>query len=126
VLLDLHPEPEYPELWVRTDDGVTTVGKLDTSINIGKVHAARDALTSVIETGYFTREDVKSFEFHYYFSDVDVWLEYMAGHWTDAAINPTIPTRARALLRRPTDRLLIRERVHAARLIAKPRPPLLL
>ncbi len=118
LLLDLHPEPEFPRLEVHAGDGVTSVGDLDTSANVAKVHAARAVLASAIDAGYFVREDATTFEFRYYFDTIDTWLAYMAERWKEAAIAPTLVTRIRSVLHPPTGRLVIRESVHAARLRA--------
>jgi hypothetical protein len=119
VLLDLHPEPKYPILEVHTNDGVTDVGQLDTSSNVAKVHAARAVLASVVEAGYFAREDAQTFDFHYHFSDVDAWLDYMSARWTEAVIDAALETEARELLEKATGELVIRERVYAERLRAR-------
>lgn len=116
MLLDIHPEPEWPDLEVHRNGQVSVVGQLDTSSNAAKVLVARVLRSSVVEEGRFALERTREFEFLYHFSSVDDWLSYMADRWDDAVINPSLVTRARDLLREAPGEVIIRERVHAARL----------
>ena len=115
MLLDLHPEPEWPRLEVHVGDRITAIGDLDTTGNVAKVLTARRVLASLIDDGLFIAERVTRFEFRYHFSSVDAWLAYMTENWTSATIAPAQVTRAREVLAEATGTLVICEQVHAAR-----------
>ena len=116
MLLDIHPEPEFPVLEVWTGHRRINLGRLDTSKNVAKVHAARAVLASVVSAGYFASEQSTTFEFLFHFDGVDSWLTYMAERWTEAVIDPDVCARASRLLQPIGGELIIREQLHAARL----------
>ena len=107
---------------MHVDGRIDGVGPLDTSANVAKVLAARLVLASVVDAGFLAPERATAFEFRYYFSSVDAWLEYLAEHWTSAVVDPATITRVRELIRDTTGELVIRERVHVARL-RRAQPP---
>jgi hypothetical protein len=92
-------------------------------VGIAKIHTARSRLASVVQAGYFVPTRTTSFEFLYRFDSVAAWLAYMSERWSDATIDPGIPSRARRLLRRATRELVICEQIRATRLERQSKPP---
>lgn len=117
MLLDIHPEPEDSRVEVQVGNNLFRVGRLGESDHIRRTQASRAVLASVVGAGYFGRKREITFDFLYHFDSVEAWLSYMAERWADAQIDPAIVGRARELLSAGTGKLLIRRRLHAARLI---------
>jgi hypothetical protein len=118
LLLDLHPEPDNPEVEVGlTGTGSTRLGGVDSTALIANIRAARAAVASAVERQWFAQEGTLTFDFISHFTNVDEWLAHREERRSTSQLKPAIVERARELLslNRGAE-LLIRERVLATRL----------
>jgi hypothetical protein len=124
VLLDLHPEPEFPIVEiVRDGSEATSIGNVDTTALIGKIHAARAALASAVQARWFDRQRELVFEFVSHFASVEEWLAHRKARRSTGLIDEALLERARALLASPRrGTLVVRERVRATRFRRNPAP----
>ena len=91
------------------------MGQLDESSFIDAVLAARKALASVVEAGYFASQQEKTFQVLYHFDSVDACKSFLAED--DWAELPTdVEARARELLAGRTGEVLMQEQIRALRL----------
>jgi hypothetical protein len=116
LLLDMYPAAGHGRVALYTRGRTLRIGQLDESAHEPKVANAQAAMRAVIDTGLFAVERETTFEFVYHFDTVDVWLEYMAAHWSAALVAEDLIARARKLLARGGGELRIRREIHAARL----------
>ena len=70
-MLDIHPQPQQPQIEVQVGDRSVEVGHLDVSNSISEIHAARTVLASTIEERLFQKEQEAKLEFVYHFDSVD-------------------------------------------------------
>ena len=117
LLLDLHPEPEQPTIdAVRDGMRLEYLGRIDTSGLITNIYAARAALASLIEAGWFVPERSLIYDFISHFSSVDEWLRHREERRSSSVVEPAVIARARALLAQDgRSELRVSERVLASR-----------
>ena len=116
VLVDIHPEPEPWVVEIRVGDQRTQVGEIGDRPVLKRIPPARATLAAAVEAGYFVRERETTFEFLSHFDSVESWLSYLAGLTYQLVPDEALVTDACQLLSLGTGQLVVRERVHAARL----------
>jgi hypothetical protein len=118
LLLDLHPEPEHFNVDVVPTGGTTVhVGQQDTTSLSTNIRAARAALTSLVDAGWFRPERSMLFDFVSRFSSVDQWLRHREEQRSTSVLAPEMVLHARELLAPGVGELCVRERILATRLI---------
>ena len=114
-MLDIHPEPEDASVEVRHGQRLTFVGPYQRPVIYQNIHAARAALTAMVDAGLFARERSIAFEVLYHFDSVDKWLAYRVERGTSTEVDPALLARARDVLAETSGELLIREQMRATR-----------
>jgi len=115
-LLDVHPEPVQPTVEVMLGgEGAAYRGVIDTSGLIANIHAARAALASLVDGGWFEPQRSAVFDFISHFSSVDEWLRHREERRSTSVIDPSVIAHARELLPLQGDsELRVSERVLAS------------
>ncbi len=117
LVLDLHPEPQFLDVHVIQTDGCTVfLGQIDTTPLGANIRAARAALKSMEQDGWYRRERSVHFDFVSHFASVDDWLRHRDEQRSTSALDPSIVARARDLLRGFGREVRVTERVLATRL----------
>ena len=117
VLLDLHPEPEHPTIdFHLPDSNIVPLGQLDMTSLISNIRAARAALGSLVEAGWFRSERSLVFDFSSCFSSVDQWLRHREDRRATSVLAPDIVARARQFLAASGGEVCVTERIQATRL----------
>jgi hypothetical protein len=118
LLLDQHSEPAPPKVEVvDPSDGRVFLGYVDTSAVVDNIHRAREAVSSLVQAGYFEQERSVVFDFVSHFPSVDAWLRYREERRATSVVHPDLIERARGLLAEPPPReLQLSERMLATRL----------
>ena len=116
-MLDIHPQPQQPQIEVQIGDRSVEVGHLDSSIFIGEIHAARKVLASTVAEGFFKKEQQTEFEFVYHFDSVDECKSYLVAEaWCETVVDEALIETTRDLLPPGEDEILMRVPVRATRL----------
>jgi hypothetical protein len=95
---------------------VVRLGQVDDSYRIGTLAIADVALQTVIDAGWFLREQEETFIFAYQFDSVEAWRAYMAEHWSSARLSAEVITRAQQALPGKTGALRVLREIRAVRL----------
>ena len=114
-MLDIHPQPDHSRVEIHLGDRHVSLGRHDETEFLEDIHAARNALSSVVEGGYFAFEEERVFEFLYHFNSVDECETYMDEHkW--GKLEAPIVARAKDFLTQNGGEVVLREPIRAARL----------
>jgi hypothetical protein len=117
VVLDTHPEPEYPSVEVWLAGGpVIRIGSVDSSALISNIHAARATIGHLISTGRLDAGQEIKFEFLTQHASVDAWLAYRAQQESTGKLSEEVIDGARALLAESEGVIVLREPSRALRL----------
>ena len=81
-----------------------------------RINAVQLNLVSAMWDGYFAHEEIRHFEFLYYFDFVDACESYLSEEWRDFEVDPDPMSSARELLANKEGEIVIREPMQAARL----------
>lgn len=89
-LIDLRPyKSEWPIEIVSRDKQILA-GRLDENQNgLSDDEASDNAISEVIQRGWFKEESKEFFEYAYYWDTVDQMNEYVKTEWSNLAIIPT-------------------------------------
>ena len=116
-MLDIHPQPQQPQIEVRIGERSVDVGSLDVSTFISEIHAARRVLASTIAERVFQKEQETEFEFVFHFDSVDECKSYLVAEaWCESEADEALIEKTRDLLPPGEDEILMRVPVRAARL----------
>ena len=116
-MLDIHPQPQQPQIEVRIGERTVDAGRLDVSTFVSEVHAARRVLTSTIAEGLFLKEQETEFEFLYHFDLVDECKAYLlAEAWCETQADEALIESTRDVLPLGDGEILMRVPALATRL----------
>ena len=116
-MLDIHPQPQQPQIEVRIGERSVDAGRLDVSTFMGEIHAARRVLASTIAEAFFLNEQETEFEFLYHFDSVDECKSYLVAEaWCETVADEALIETTRDLLSQGESEILMRVQVRAARL----------
>ena len=116
-MLDIHPQPQQPQIEVQIGDRSVEVGHLDASAFISDILVAREVLASTVAEGFFKKEQQTEFEFVYHFDSVDECQSYLAAEaWCETEADETLIETTRDLLPPRQGEILMRVQVRATRL----------
>ena len=116
-MLDIHPQPQQPQIEVRIGERSVDVGSLDVSTFISEIHAARKALDSTIAERFFLKEQETAFEFLYHFDSVDECKSYLVAEaWCETEAEEALIETTRDLLSPGPGEILMRVQMRATRL----------
>ena len=122
MVLDIHPQPQQPQIEVLIGDRSVDVALLGVSTFISEVHAARKVLTSTIAERFFQKEREAEFDFVYHFDSVDECKSYLVAEaWCESEADEALIETTRDLLPPGEGEILMRVQVRATRL--NPNPP---
>src|SRR3954452_13379247 len=112
-LVDLHPTAARASVEVATQ----VIGDVDADDGPLRHAAAGDALTSVVDAGFFVVERSFEFDFYTYADTIEELREYVEQNWLHARIDGAIVRRTNeALFGAPGVRPRVREQVRLTRL----------
>ena len=118
-MLDIHPQPDYARLGGHVGGSTTPVGRLDESAFIQDVLAARKAMASVVDAGYFAAQEEEPFQILYHFDSVDACQPLVAeDDWGELPAD--VEARAQALMDGRDSEFLMEEPIRALRLRWRP------
>ena len=116
-MLDIHPQPQQPQIEVLTGERSVDVGRLDASTFLSDIHAARRALASTIADRLFLKEQEREFEFLFHFDLVDECKSYLlAEDWCETEADEALIESARDVLPTGDGEIPMRVPVLATRL----------
>ena len=116
-MLDIHPQPQQPQIEVQIGDRSVEVGHLDVSTFISDIHAARKVLASTIAERFFQKGQETEFEFVYHFDSVDECKSYLVAEaWCETEADEALIETTRDLLPPGESEILMRVQVRATRL----------
>lgn len=112
-MLDIHPQPQMPEVFVtRPDDTRVPAGHVDWTNDNADIRAARRRLARIEKDGLFAAGPRVRFRIAQEFDSIENWLAYRAERELTSVIPPETLTAARAAFRKD-DRLAVVLRVRA-------------
>lgn len=117
MILDIHPQPQRPQIQVRIGERFVDAGRLDGSTLISEIQAARKALASTIAENFFSKERETEFEFLFHFDSVDECKSYLVSEsWCETEADEVLIETTRDLLPPGESEILMRVEVRATRL----------
>ena len=117
MVLDIHPQPQQPQIQVRIGERSVDAGRLDGSTFISEIQAARKALASTITERFFSKELETEFEFLFHFDSADECKSYLVSEaWCETEADEALIETTRDLLPRGQGEILMRVVVRATRL----------
>ena len=116
-MLDIHPQPQRSRVEVWIGERSIDIGRMDESVLIEGIHAARKVLASAITEGLFRHEEEVEFEHLHHFDSVEECTSHLiAKDWCESVADETLIESTRDLLSQGNAEIVIREPVRVARL----------
>ena len=119
-LIDIHPPPEPPPIFVRLGDQRHPVGWVREADDYCEYAQADDALDEVVARGLYRWEKRGRFTFVTYAAAITELQAHLAETWNDAIIDDRVIQRAEELMAtvEPDQEVLLHEVIQIARLKA--------
>lgn len=114
VLLDLHPQPENPQVEVWQQGRVEPLGQIDQEEDIREILEARTRLDLIEGRGWFVTERRTFFDLAGHFPSVEAWREYQAQEGYTGVMPDEVASSARHLLATEDGELIVQEPIRAS------------